>query len=319
MKINFVKCHGSENDFILINNLDASLNLSDTELAHWAKCLCNRTYSIGADGILLLLPSTTADARMRIFNADGSEPEMCGNGIRCLARLAIQQLKKNPIQIETKTSRIQVSQENDIAQNVFSFNARLQNVSFISDDFNLISPNKQPFINKPISLLSSDLRFTAVSFGNPHIVSLVNHIDKNLLEQLGKMANINGTIFPNGANVSFFRFISPQSIYVITYERGVGITYACGTAMSAASLLSCILNLNQFGTWIHVFNEGGMVKCLPNQSNESYSVDLLGNATFVYEGTLDYANGVVKEISKTKEFYDEIAAYERMKKSFRES
>lgn len=281
MKINFIKCHGSGNDFILVDCMSDKLYLDEFDYSNITKIVCDRNGSIGADGTLFLLPSEIADVRMRIFNSDGSEPEMCGNGIRCIARKANELLEEDEFSIETMKTILKVKKEEDMFKGIYSF-------SVVLDDVNINYNKSFSVFNEYIEGLSDIIKFTTINIGNPHIVANVEDLDVSVLEKIGVKANSLTEVFPNGVNVSFYKSIGRQAIYVATYERGVGMTHSCGTAMSSTSIASSLLGLTSFNKWVTIYNKGGMVKCFPKKDGSDISVKLLGNATFVYASNFVY-------------------------------
>lgn len=288
MLINILKCHGSSNDFILIDEWSNDYKFSEEQRVILAQTLCDRKTSLGADGILFFSKSDKADAGMRIFNSDGSEAEMCGNGLRCLARYALELLKKDSALIETLKENLKVKKLPDIFQGVKTFQATIKPVRFELETLPMIF-HKGTLRDEKIHGLSEELLFTALSIPNPHIVSIVDTIDEKAIDDMGKRANLDKKIFPRGVNLNFVKPLGENTIYVQTYERGVGLTNACGTGMSSASLVSCLLGINEIGTVITVVNRGGMVKCQPKIDNlGNYSVELMGNATYTFEGEVEF-------------------------------
>ena len=285
MRVEIVKCHGSGNDFVLVDCITNTVGLSEEDFVGFTKYVCDREGVIGADGTLFLLPSSVADVRMRIFNADGSEPEMCGNGIRCLARKAFEITGEDTILVETMRSNLYCYREEDIFEGVASDSVLIDSVSFKTGELNIEYGDK--FVGRVIPGLSPDLGFSFINLGNPHIVSNAS-VDDVVLEGLGRRANTDKQLFPKGVNVSVFDKISDQELYVRTYERGVGLTSSCGTAMASSCIAACLLGVCRFGEWIDVFNKGGMVRCLADDKDGAFSVKLLGNATFVFTASVEY-------------------------------
>jgi len=287
MLINILKCHGSGNDFILIDEWSNGYKFSEKQRVILSQALCDRNSSLGADGILFFSKSDKADAGMRIFNSDGSEAEMCGNGLRCLARYALELLKKDSALIETLKENLEVKKLPDIFPGVKTFQATIKPVKFEVETLPMIF-SKGTVRNEKIKGLSEDLLFTALSIPNPHIVSIVDAIDEKAIDKMGEKANLDKEIFPRGVNLNFVKPLGENTIYVQTYERGVGLTNACGTGMSSASLVSCLLGVNKIGSVITVKNRGGMVKCQPKIDElGNYSVELMGNATYTFKGQVN--------------------------------
>jgi diaminopimelate epimerase len=287
LQIEILKVHGSNNDFILIDEITQEYQFSEEQRKDLALLLCHRENGIGADGILYTMKSEQADARMRVFNSDGSEASMCGNGLRTVARYVCEQLKVETAVIETMKANLHVKKHDDIFPKVHTYQVEISPVSFQLTDLPL-NLQKDVLVNEKIETLSNELLFTAVAVPNPHLITVVEDLEAQLSVQKELSDSVNGPndLFPDGVNVSFVKSIEKGHIYVRTYERGVGFTNACGTAMSASSLVTCLLSLNEVEAKIHVYNDGGMVNCVVHQNEQSYQIDLIGNATNVFTATV---------------------------------
>ncbi|EKE31753.1 diaminopimelate epimerase [Salimicrobium jeotgali] len=281
MDIPYIKCHGSDNDFIMIDERKLEESLTDEDRKEVALLLSDRLEGIGSDGILYVLSSSKAEACMRMFNSDGSEAEMCGNGLRCVARYITEETGKEKVHIETAKAVLPVERVSDIYEGIATFSVAIEPVSFSASSLPMETESEQ-VVDTVLRDLTEDQTFTALSVPNPHIVSVVTELDEEVLENIGKKANNSPHLFPNGVNVSFVRKIDDNKIFVQTYERGVGLTNACGTAMSASSIVSVIVAGNNPDLPVTVMNKGGMVQCIVHD-NEEYKVELQGNATYVYE------------------------------------
>ncbi len=310
MKFNILKCHGSDNDFILINEYEELL-FTEQQRIILSKLFCDRNNSIGADGILFFQTSDIADGKMRMFNPDGSEAEMCGNGLRCIGRFACELFDKNSVLIETLKGTSQIFKNTDIYSYIPTYQAELNTISLASKKIPIIV-DTETLINQPFII--DNFLFTAVSMPNPHLVAIVNDISDSELEKIGKLANQLPDKIPNGTNVNFCKIIDSNSIYVRTYERGVGLTNSCGSGMSASSLVTCLLEHNSFNKPIDVYNYGGLVTCTPKRMDkDKYSVILSGNATFVFSSTIEFKFSNLTNITQYfgKVFTDEIQNYGR--------
>ncbi|SIS38443.1 diaminopimelate epimerase [Salimicrobium flavidum] len=285
MNIPYIKCHGSDNDFLMIDERKLESTLSDEEREELALLLCDRLEGIGSDGILFILSSDKAKARMRMFNSDGSEAEMCGNGLRCVARYVIEESGEEKVDIETEKAVLAVERVGEIYEGIDTFSVAIEPVSLRTETLPMNWTNEQA-IEVSIKELTDQQTFTALSVPNPHIVSVVEDFEEETLETVGQKANNLPGIFPGGVNVSFVKPIDKNRIFVQTYERGVGLTNACGTAMSASSIVSVLVSGNDKETPITVMNKGGMVNCIVHENGE-YRVELQGNATYVYEAELE--------------------------------
>ena len=288
VQIDLIKGHGSGNDFLIIDEIANGYSFSEAERANLARMLCNRQSDLGADGILFVMKSEQADGRMRVFNADGSEASMCGNGLRLVARYVCEHQGLDNAVIETMKANLKVSKQQDLAEDVHTYQVEISPVLFELKALPL-NLHKPTLFNERITELSEDLRFTALAVPNPHLIAIVetNQLQINLQQQLSEKVNGPNELFPDGVNVSFVKPLQPGSIYVRTYERGVGFTNACGTAMSASSLVTCLTGLNEFEKVIDVYNNGGRVQCVVHKYEGRYSIDLIGNATYLYKASIE--------------------------------
>ncbi|WP_108671496.1 diaminopimelate epimerase [Peribacillus acanthi] len=315
MKLNLIKCHGSGNDFLIIDEYHQDISFSDEERALLAKALCDREKSLGADGILFFQRSKKADAKMRVFNSDGSEASMCGNGLRCIARYAFETLPNDRLQIETMKTILAVEKVTSIYEDIPTFKVQISPVSFHVKDLPL-QIEQDTLINGEIVELSDNLKFTALAVPNPHLVALVTseQLQSNLQLEISQVVNGPNKLFPDGVNVSFVVPLEKGHIFVRTYERGVGFTNACGTAMSASTLVTCLQGFNDYEQDIHVYNPGGKVKCVVHKEANKYSIDLIGNATYLFNAEIEVnpKNAEDAKILKQEDYTSETKQYERL-------
>lgn len=313
MQINLIKGHGSGNDFLLIDEISNSYTFSEKERAELAKILCNRNSELGADGILFMMKSDHADGRMRVFNADGSEASMCGNGLRLVSRYICEMLQQDAAVIETMKKDLKVSRQADIYPAVATYQVEISPVSFLLEDLPL-QLNQSTLKNEYIPELSKEFKFTALAVPNPHLITIVEteEIQSDLQKELSEKVNGPNHLFPDGVNVSFVKAFDKGNIYVRTFERGVGFTNACGTAMSASTLVTCLSGLNDFEKVVNVYNNGGKVQCVVHQNNETYHIDLIGNATYLYTASIDVQLETGIYTITAKEDLSEQAAYEKL-------
>ncbi|GHH98337.1 diaminopimelate epimerase [Neobacillus kokaensis] len=313
MEINIIKGHGSGNDFLLIDEITNAYSFSETERVEIAKLLCDRDTNLGADGILFVLKSDRADGRMRVFNADGSEASMCGNGLRLVARYLCELIEKNEAVVETMKADLKVSKQAELISEVHTYQVEISPVMFDLKALPL-KLNKPTLYNEKIQELSDELRFTALAVPNPHLITIVDveTLRSDIQKLLSEKVNGPNELFPDGVNVSFVKQLEKGSIYVRTFERGVGFTNACGTAMSASSLVTCMQGLNDFEAVIDVYNNGGKVQCVVHQLERDYKIDLIGNATYLYnaEVSVNLAKGTFELTAKTE--LTEQNAYEKL-------
>jgi diaminopimelate epimerase len=233
----FWKMHGLGNDYVVIDNRDEKI--SDSEATKLARRLCERRYSVGADGLLLVSNSAVADVKMRIFNADGSEAEMCGNGIRCLAKFCYENgvVRKSEVTVETLAGikRLWLTVENELVLSIMvDMGVPILERSMIP------MVGQGTCINEDLQVNGDNFKVTCLSVGNPHCVIFVDAVDDFPVEQLGPKIESH-SLFPKKTNVEFVQVLSSKELKVRVWERGCGETLACGTgacaAVAAANLL----------------------------------------------------------------------------------
>lgn len=321
LKIEVIKCHGSGNDFLLIDEITNPYSFSDSKRSELAKALCNRDSELGADGILFVMTSERADGRMRVFNSDGSEASMCGNGLRCVARYICELYGKDSAVIETMKADLFVKKEEDIFSEIPTYLVEISPVSFDVKDLPL-NIAAETLINEKLPSLTEEVDFTAVAVPNPHLIAVVesDQIQSDLQKGLSEYVNGPNELFPDGVNVSFVKAIEQGKIYVRTFERGVGFTNACGTAMSASTLVSCLNKLNEFEKPVEVYNNGGKVRCVAHRLGETYKIDLIGNATYVYRTAVKVEMSSLSSFScaEKEEYLQETEQYSKLQKEVQE-
>ena len=229
-EIKFWKMHGLGNDYILIDNRDGKLDGKD--LGKVAKNLCRRRFSVGADGLLLLYDSSVADVKMRIFNADGSEAEMCGNGIRCLAKYCFVNnvTDKTELRIETLAGikTVWLNVEDGTVRSV-----TVNMGSPILERRMIPMAGEGKCIDEELEVEGEKFKITCLSVGNPHCVIFMDNVDAFPVEKIGPKIE-NHPAFPNRTNVEFAQLIRNNEMKIRVWERGVGETLACGTGACAA-------------------------------------------------------------------------------------
>ncbi|UYY57508.1 diaminopimelate epimerase [Sphingomonas sp. S2-65] len=306
MQLSFLKCHGSGNDFPLIDA--RALALSDAEWAGTARALADRAGPVGGDGLLLL---TAGDGEcafgMRMFNADGSEAETCLNGLRCVARAGFEALGVDRATVRLKTSRAEVARDAELAPGVVTVRTVVGPNSVAAGDVGLKIGAAQ-VIEAAVPGLPSARAFTAVAMPNPHLVTFVDHVDEAELVALGSWCEAGPALIPARANVSFVEVRGPADLFVRTFERGVGLTDSCGSAMAASVLAAGLTCRVPFDTQVRVFNKGGMVR---GQAHADRVVTISGNASFLYDARVEVdvaaARAVVPVIQARRD--DEAAAW----------
>jgi diaminopimelate epimerase len=242
MSIEFTKYHGLGNDFILIDNRASQTPcLTPEQAIEW----CDRHFGIGADGVIFALPGQdSTDYTMRIFNSDGSEPEMCGNGIRCLGRfladleIAETGKAKEQYRIHTLAGAITPKLEASGQITVDMGEPRL----LAKEIPTTIAALDEKVVNQSIDAAGKSWKVTCVSMGNPHCIAFVDDVAAIPLEQIGPLFE-HHSAFPQRTNTEFIQVIRPDYLKMRVWERGAGITLACGTG-ACASLVAGVLTGN---------------------------------------------------------------------------
>lgn len=272
--------HGSKNTFYLLD-LESVEDIPYIALTKW---LCYPQNNGGADGLLLVLPSKVAHAQMRVINADGSEASMCGNGLRCVARYIMEKLSIDEALVETMKATLSVSKEADLMEGIPTISVEIGPVSFDLSTLPMNYPGKTIIDSEVLTRFSDSIKFTALSIPNPHLIGIVDkHFIEHSYHQLLLAKFLNTSSFtPDGINLSYVFPMSNNEIFVKTFERGVGFTNACGTAMTASAFVAY---RNQYVTepMIYVYNPGGFVKCSVNVFDNEIALRLIGNATYVQQ------------------------------------
>jgi diaminopimelate epimerase len=234
--------HGLGNDYLVVNALDETFG----GVPELARAMCDRNRGVGADGVILILPSDAdAHARMRIYNADGSEAQMCGNGIRCVGKYLVERgiFAANPLRIQTGAGVLQLEYELDSKKKVAQVTVdmgrpRLDLRSIGVDESKVQCASDGAYT---IELDGRDLILTFVSMGNPHAVSFIDSIDEVELAQLGPRIERHPA-FPERINAHFVQVVSRAEVRMCTWERGSGATLACGTGAAAVCAAGAITN-----------------------------------------------------------------------------
>ena len=271
----FWKYHGIGNDFILLDGIRDPLSPD----AEWCRRACDRNFGIGADGVLYLLPGEGSDVSMRIINADGSEAEMCGNGIRCLAKHAYDAGIVNKRKFTVKTGAgilsAEITGDSGEASGVrINMGAPILEGREIPVDFD------GRFIGKPFEACGVRFDASAVSMGNPHFITFTP-LDDETVDRLGPVLESH-PFFPRKTNVEFCN-IKDGKIHIRVYERGAAWTLACGTGACASTVAAALLGLVPFDKPVDVRLPGGWLK-ITADSDLKY-VLMEGPAELVFEGT----------------------------------
>lgn len=236
MAIEFVKYHGLGNDFVLIDNRHSSDPcLTPEQAVHW----CDRHFGIGADGVIFALPGQDGtDYTMRIFNSDGSEPEMCGNGIRCMAKFvaALEGRSEATYRIHTLAGVITPQLNPDGQVTVDMGLPRL----LAAEIPTTLAAAEEKVVDLPLEVAGQTWQVTCVSMGNPHCITFVDDVATIGLEAIGPQFE-HHVVFPQRTNTEFIQVVNSSYLKMRVWERGAGITLACGTG-ACASLVAGVLN-----------------------------------------------------------------------------
>ncbi len=302
MKFDYIKCHGSGNEFVMVDAV--KYDLQGVGLAEFARFICDRENSVGADGVLLLVEREGLYG-MRMFNPDGSEAEMCGNGIRCVARLAEEYVGERKFDMFSGGNIYHITREDDIYPAMPTYGVDLA-VRLASTDFGFAKGAAQ-FVSQPIERLDAELRWSAINVGNPHIVAEVEEVDYDHLTRLGERVLELKEEFPKGINVSLVKRLGENRVFVATYERGAGITASCGTAMTSSGTAMALNGRCDYGEVIEVENRGGAVRCICHKEGDLHT-QLIGNASYISHGEVSVEGGIFGYEEQGK-YAAEIALY----------
>jgi len=285
----FTKMHGLGNDYVYVNCFEQTVK----DPVSLAKTISDRHRGVGADGLILIYPSTVADVKMRIFNADGSEAQMCGNGIRCVAKYAYEHslggTRKRfsvpggdsfPVSLRVETGRgvltlgLQVDKKNKVQQVCVNMGEPILAPARIP-----VALQGESIIEAAIDVQNQRMLMTCVSMGNPHAVFFTDDLSAIELEKIGPVIE-HHELFPQRVNVHFVKIDSSRQFTMITWERGCGVTLACGTGACACCVAAVLTNRC---TRIVAANlPGGTLQL--NWSQHDNCVYMTGPATEVFTG-----------------------------------
>lgn len=303
MEMTMLKVHGSMNTFYMFESAERA------DFAQLAIQLSALDPEI--DGILVILPSAVAHAKMRVFNNDGSEASMCGNGLRCVARFVCERDGMQEAVIETMKASLRVKHEETLNEGIETYSVEISPVSFSLSSLPMSYGDNREWIHQALPFVSEEIPFSAVSVPNPHLIGIVPselQRDVSHQQQWAQYFNSKNEYFSDGVNVSY---VTPMEdgIFVRTYERGVGFTNACGTAMTASALIVCMAGLMPYGD-VSVYNPGGMVKCSISKQGEDLHLQLTGNATYLSAMKFNWSENVEESSILASEPLNEQVHYE---------
>jgi diaminopimelate epimerase len=280
MKLKFTKMHGTGNDYVYVNGFEEKIdNPSEVAIK-----ISDRHFSVGSDGLIIVAPSEVADVRMIMFNADGSEGKMCGNGIRCVAKYAydhkITDKKEMTIETASGIKNIVVTVDKDDKVEY----------AYVNMGKAILKPTDIPmrvegdsFIDKEVEVSGKTYRATAVSMGNPHLVIFTKGIDDLKLDEIGPYFE-NYELFPEKVNTEFVEIIDKNNFKMRVYERGSGETMSCGTGTCAVTVAAVLNGYAKYGEEVTIHIRGGELK---DTYYEDGTVIMKGLATHVFDGEIE--------------------------------
>ena len=282
----FGKYHGLGNDFLVVDLRDVrgddAAAVQDPKVV---QALCDRQFGVGGDGVLAILPAAGADARMRVLNSDGSEAEMCGNGIRCVAKYLHDRggVKKDSIAIDTGAGRL-VCDVHARGGAIETVTVQMGAPRLLRGEIPMTGPATERCIEQPLDVTGKPV--TCVSMGNPHAITFVSSRDeaRRLAETIGPKVEHHAW-FPRRTNAEFAHVVGRREIDLWVWERGCGITLACGTGACATTVAAVVTGRCDEGEEVRVHLPGGDL--IITVARGLTGVAMRGPALFVFDGDLD--------------------------------
>jgi diaminopimelate epimerase len=282
----FTKMHGLGNDFVLVDGFSEST--PPDRYPTLARDVCDRHFGIGADGLVLILPSAAADFRMRIFNADGSEAEQCGNAIRCVGKYLYDQGLTNQTSVVVETKREICPLELAVRDGeVVSVRVDMGEPHFERAAVPVVGPPESEALNERLEVDGQQLAVTCVAVGNPNCVTFVEDVAAFPVERLGPLVERHAA-FPRRTNVEFIQVLGPDELRMRVWERGVGITLACGSGACAALAAAARTGRTSRAARVHL--DGGMLFV---EWRENGRLFMSGPAAVVFTG--EYPLSIAEE------------------------
>lgn len=282
MKLKFTKMHGLGNDYVYVDCIRECPKILMDNLSKAAEYMSDRHFGIGSDGLVLIMPSEIADFRMRMFNSDGSEAEMCGNAIRCIGKYVYDnRLTENTtITIETLggIKVLDMTLEND---RVTMVKVDMGEPILNPTDIPVIS-DKDRFISQPVEIDGKIYEVTCVSVGNPHAITYVDDVMNFPLEQVGSKMEVH-PLYPRKINSEFVQVINRNTLKMRVWERGAGETMACGTGATAVLVASVLNNISERKATVKLLG-GDLIIEWDEKDNHIY---MTGPAVKVFQGEIN--------------------------------
>lgn len=275
----FTKMHGAGNDYVYVNCFEEQV----ADPAAVAIKVSNRNFGIGSDGLILIMPSDKADLRMRMFNSDGSESEMCGNGIRCVAKYAYDHgiVSKTEITAETGAGILTLQLFPDSSNRIEKVRVNMGLPRLARAEIPMNGDVAEKVVAEELTVLDRTFRITCVSMGNPHCIIYVDDLDNFPVATYGPLIE-NHQLFPRRTNVEFIQIISRTEVRQRTWERGAGETLACGTGASAVCVAGLLNGLTERKILNHL--SGGDLEL---EWVENGPVFMTGPAVEVFSGEIE--------------------------------
>ena len=278
----FTKMHGLGNDYVYVNCFEEKIDNPPAV----ARFVSDRHFGIGSDGLIMINPSKTADFEMEMYNADGSRGEMCGNGIRCVAKYVYDYGLTDKTQISVETlggiKYLDLTVEDG---KVSLVKVDMGKPELEADLIPIISEREQ-VIDEPIEVDGKEYHMTGVSMGNPHAVVFLPEVDSLDLEKIGPSFE-HHELFPDRVNTEFVRVIDDHTLQMRVWERGSGETFACGTGTCATVVAAVLNGFCKKEEEILVHLRGGDLRIIYHEDD---TVTMIGPATYVFEGKMEYPN-----------------------------
>lgn len=273
----FTKMQGCGNDYVYVNCFAEKVE-NPSELA---KIISDRHFGVGSDGLILIMPSETADCRMRMFNWDGSESEMCGNGVRCVGKYVHDRgiVNKDTITVETLAGIKILNLKLDDENQTISLTVDMGEPILKASDIPVVS-EENPVKNLTLKAFDREFTFTCVSMGNPHAVTFIDNVDDFNIEKYGSVLETDEH-FPKRANIEFVQIIDKSHLKMRVWERGTGETLACGTG-TCATVVAAALNEKSDRNNVDVKLLGGHLQITWDEKNNH--VYMTGPAEFSFDG-----------------------------------
>lgn len=277
----FTKMQAYGNDYVYIDAINQKLN----NLNELAKFVADRHFGIGSDGMVLICPSEVADFRMRIFNPDGTEAEMCGNAIRSVGKYVYDHKLTNKTTLKIETlggiKTLDLTVEDGVVTNI---RANISKPIFAAQEVP-VNTDKEEFMMEPVQILDKTLALSSLSWGNPHTVTFVDDVMNFDVAKYGPAIENNRELFPNRTNVTFAQVVDKNYIKIREWERGTGETIGCGTGCSTAVVVASTLGMTDRKCKVEQI--GGILEIEYADNGELY---MIGPSHFVFESEIDVSH-----------------------------